>query len=80
MIEKILPADPDFKHPVCLAGENACPPEDCGGIYGYAELLDALKDSKHQRHEEIKEWMGGSWDASVFDLDATNKLLKRIKA
>ena len=80
LTEKILPADPDFKHPVCLAGKNSCPPEDCGGIWGYAELLDALKDSKHERHEEMKDWIGGNWDASAFDLDATNKLLKRVKA
>src|SRR3954469_3483816 len=35
LVEKVLPPDPSFKHPLCLAGENACPPEDCGGIWGY---------------------------------------------
>lgn len=80
LVEKILPADPGFKHPVCLAGRNACPPEDCGGVYGYADLLDALEDSRHERHEEIQEWIGDNWDASAFNLEETNNMLKRLKA
>jgi len=35
LVEQVLPPDADFKHPVCLAGANASPPEDCGGIPGY---------------------------------------------
>src|SRR5437773_1735657 len=42
MAEKVLPPDPDFKHPICLAGANVCPPEDCGGIPGYYNLLKIL--------------------------------------
>jgi len=42
LVEKVLPADPAFKHPVCVGGALACPPEDCGGIYGYYEKLAAL--------------------------------------
>jgi hypothetical protein len=42
LVEEVLPPDPDFKHPVCLGGANACPPEDCGGIPGYYDLLAAL--------------------------------------
>ncbi|HEV8542982.1 MAG TPA: hypothetical protein VGR78_11370 [Verrucomicrobiae bacterium] len=44
-LEKILPPDPGFKHPVCLAGANARPPEDCGGM-GYYELLETLRNPK----------------------------------
>ncbi len=80
LVEKVLPPDPAFKHPVCLAGANAGPPEDCGGIGGYYDLLEALADPKHEQHEEMKEWIGDEWDASRFNLAAINAGLKRLKA
>jgi hypothetical protein len=79
-LEKILPPDLAFKHPVCLAGENACPPEDCGGIPGYYNLLEILADPKHPEHADMKEWIGGEWDAESFDLNEVNAVLKRLKA
>jgi len=79
-VEKVLPADAAFKHPVCLAGENACPPEDCGGIPGYYNLLEIMADPKHPEHAEMKDWLGGELDATSFDLNAVNAALKRIKA
>lgn len=79
-LERTLPPDPDFKHPVCVGGENACPPEDCGGIHGYAEFLTAIGDPSHTRHEELVEWAGGKWDPSKFNLEAANAQLRRIKA
>lgn len=78
--EKILPPDPGFKKPVCLAGENACPPEDCGGMPGYYNLLEILGDRKHPEYRDMKDWIGGKWDPAAFDLDAVNKALKRLKA
>ncbi|HVI70390.1 MAG TPA: plasmid pRiA4b ORF-3 family protein [Pyrinomonadaceae bacterium] len=80
LVEKVLPPDSTFKHPVCVAGARACPPEDCGGIYGYYRLLDVLADPKHPEHQELIEWIGGEWDAEAFDLDVTNAVLKRMKA
>ena len=79
-VERILPPDPAFKHPVCLAGANACPPEDCGGIWGYYNLLGILADPKHPEHEEMKGWMGGEYDPAAFDLNSINSVLKQIKA
>ena len=80
VLEKTLPPDADFKHPVCLGGANACPPEDCGGSNGYAEFVDAMADPKHEQHEQMQEWIGGAWDATRFSLEDTNAGLKRIKA
>jgi len=80
LVEKILPADASFKHPVCLGGERACPPEDCGGLGGYYNLLEILANRKHPEHEDMKEWIGGEWDAERFDLDEVNAALKRLKA
>jgi len=79
-VEKVLPADTAFKHPVCLAGANACPPDDCGGIPGYYNLLDTLADPKHPDHAQLKEWIGGEWDAERFDLNEINSYLKRLTA
>ena len=53
--------------PRCLDGARACPPEDCGGPGGYAELLQALADPKHERHEELTEWADG-FEPEAFDL------------
>jgi hypothetical protein len=80
VVEKILPPDTSFKHPVCLAGALACPPDDCGGMAGYYHLLHALANRKHPDHVHLKEWIGGKWDPDHFDLDATNQYLKQLKA
>ncbi len=80
LLERILPPETAFKHPVCLGGANACPPEDCGGTYGYAEFVNAMADPEHEEHEQMEEWIGGPWDATRFSLEDTNAVLKRIKA
>jgi hypothetical protein len=79
-VEKLLPANAEFKHPICLGGEQACPPEDCGGILGYYRLLETLANPKDPEHEQMKEWIGGEWDAEYFNQAGTNADLKRIKA
>ncbi len=77
--EKILPPDPAFKHPLCLAGANACPPEDCGGMGGYYDLLEILANPKYPEHADVKEWIGGGFDPNEFSLDGVNLVLKRLK-
>ena len=51
-IEKTLPAEEGVRYPRCLKGERACPPEDCGGPYGYPYFLDKIQDPEHKEHEE----------------------------
>lgn len=77
-IEKALPAEPGVRHPRCTAGKRACPPEDCGGPYGYEHVLEVLRDPKHEEHEEMLEWLPPDYDPEAFDLDRANKVLKRI--
>lgn len=75
-VEKVLVPESPLAAPVCLAGERACPPEDCGGPWGYQELLAAVADPGHPAHEDRTEWLGpGPWDAEAFDLDQVNGLL-----
>jgi Plasmid pRiA4b ORF-3-like protein len=59
-------------------GKRACPPEDCGGVWGYASFLEALHDPEHPEHEEMLEWIGGEFDPEAFDLDEVNVELQRL--
>lgn len=77
LLEKILQAEPGKQYPMCLKGKNACPPDDCGGIWGYYGMLEAIQDPKHPEHESMLEWLGGEFDPEAFDLEATNKALRR---
>jgi hypothetical protein len=63
----------------CLAGENACPPEDVGGAGGYQDFLAAIADPSHEEHDHFLEWAGGSFDPTRFDLDSVNENLAEIK-
>ncbi len=62
--------------PECLAGQHACPPEDCGGPDGYVNLVMALHDPRHPDHDHYREWMNEPFDPFAFDLASTNKMLK----
>jgi hypothetical protein len=75
VLEKQLPADPDEEYPVCTDGRLACPPDDCGGIHGYYGLIEAIADPKHERHEEISEWIGDDFDPQAFSVDNVNRML-----
>src|SRR5437773_1349486 len=80
IVEKVLSPEAGLGHASCLAGANNCPPEDCGGIGGYYNLLEALADPKHPQHEDLKEWLGDEFDPASFDLEETNARLRRMKA
>ena len=73
ILEKILPIDSKIKYPVCLAGKMNCPPEDCGGVWGYADILEILKDKNHQEYESYIEWLGGGFDPKEFDPEIINE-------
>ena len=79
VLEKILAPSPQIKVPQCTAGARACPPEDCGGVFGYVELLKALKVPSHPEHEDMLEWIGEDYDPTFFDLELVNKQLGRRK-
>jgi hypothetical protein len=79
VLEKILPPEPGVRYPVCLEGKRACPPEDCGGAWGYGDLLDVLQDPQHPDHEDMREWLGGEFDPEHFDAAAVNAALRRVR-
>jgi pRiA4b ORF-3-like protein len=79
-VERILPpGSGSATAAVCLDGARACPPEDCGGIWGYVNLLDVLKNPKHPEHKGMKEWIGGTFDAEAFDRAVINFWLGKLK-
>lgn len=69
-LEAISLAEPKAHYPRCLEGERHCPPEDCGGVPGYGEFLEAIGDAQHPRHAAMLEWCGGAFDAAAFDAAA----------
>jgi len=74
VVEKRLPAAPGEElAPRLIDGKRACPPEDCGGPWGYADLLDVLADPQHPHYKEMLEW-AGELDPEYFDVDAAAKL------
>lgn len=79
-VEKVLESKPAADRiATCIEGARACPPDDCGGVWGYMELLKALKNRKHPDHKHMKEWVGGRFDAEAFDMDNTNLWLGNLK-
>jgi len=80
ILEKILP---DIAmYPKLLAGKGQCPPEDCGGIWGYENLKEVLADKKKPEYEEMAEWCGVEddemWNPAEFNLDKGQKYLLEV--
>lgn len=69
---------PKTKYPVCLEGKRACPPEDCGGPWGYASLLEVIGNPKHEEHAEMLEWCGPI-EPEAFDAEKVTKELRKVK-
>ena len=76
VVEKIDESANERQVPSCIEGAQACPPEDCGGAPGYADLLETLADPDHEQREEVLEWIGGEFDPAHFDIAAVNRALK----
>jgi hypothetical protein len=79
VVEAISSPEPGIAYPRCLTGRRACPPEDCGGIWGYDYLIEILTDPRHEEHQERLEWLGldspSQFDPSAFDPAQANTAL-----
>jgi hypothetical protein len=69
VVEDLLDADPEIHYPILVAAKGACPPEDCGGPWGYAELKEIVADASHEQHQQMLDWLGLE-NSSAFDPDA----------
>lgn len=74
-VEKVLERQDGMSYPQCIAGKRTCPPDDVGGVWGYENFLEIIRDKKHPEHKETLEWAGGSFDPEVFDKEEVNREL-----
>ena len=83
VVEKVLDPDPSTAYPRCTGGKRAAPPDDCGGVWGYEELVEVLADPAHPEHEERLEWLGladaGQFVPDAFDVEAVNYRLGALR-
>lgn len=77
-IERMVPISGVTNHPVCIAGARACPPEDCGGLLGYEELLGTISDPEDEEYETTMIWLGGAFDPEGFDINGVNRCLRGL--
>ncbi|MFW6114554.1 MAG: IS1096 element passenger TnpR family protein [bacterium] len=75
VLEKVSEAEPGVRYPRCIEGDRACPPEDVGGVWGFADFLEAVTDSDHEQHEEFLEWIG-PFDPADFDAKKATRRMK----
>ena len=75
--ERVVERELKTWYPRCIEGARACPPEDCGGAWGYADFLEAIADAENEEHDELLEWVGGKFDPEKFSVDKVNKELRK---
>jgi hypothetical protein len=78
-VEQLMSPNELNTRPTCLDGQNACPPEDVGGVGGYIEFLEAIRDPTHEEHVAMWEWGGGPFDSTGFDRNAVNAALRKLR-
>ena len=78
-IEKTLSAEEGVRYPRCVKGQRACPPENCGGPYGYPYFLEKIDDPEHEEHEDALAWVGDDFDPEEFALDEVNEGLHHLR-
>ena len=83
LVEEVLPWTKENPVPRCIGGERACPPEDCGGVGGYEDILKTLQDPKHRpermEREELMEWLPEDYDPTHFDVVEVNERLSEYE-
>ena len=76
VIEKILPRKKNTYYPICIDGKRSCPPEDCGGTFGYENLITIINNPEHEEYDEMMEWLGDYFDPKEFNIDEVNEFLR----
>ncbi|HRE81720.1 MAG TPA: plasmid pRiA4b ORF-3 family protein [Opitutaceae bacterium] len=79
LVEKVTGLEKGKRYPSCLAGERAGPPEDCGGLAAFHDMLASLEETGTDMNREWREWIGPDYDPAVFDLTKTNRDLRKVR-
>ena len=74
-VEKVLSPEAGHAYPACVEGKRHGPPEDCGGVPGFYNLLEAIGDPEHGQHEQMRDWLGDDFDPEAFSVDEVNRRL-----
>ncbi len=77
-VEKLLPIEKGARYPKCLAGERAGPPEDCGGVQPFHDMLHALQETGTDMQRKWREWVGPDYDPAVCDVARINKGIRKL--
>lgn len=75
-VEDVGPVISSQEYPSCIKGKGNCPPEDCGGVWGFYELLEKINNPKDPEHKEMLEWLGEGYDPTEFKIEEVNRRLK----
>ncbi|MCB9228486.1 MAG: plasmid pRiA4b ORF-3 family protein [Deltaproteobacteria bacterium] len=70
------PLETPMKVPECIDGERCCPPEDCGGVWGFENFLEVMADPSHEEYADMKDWYGRRFNAEKFSIADANKEIK----
>jgi len=76
VLEKVTEPEPGTRYPRCIDGERACPPEDVGGVYGFADYVEAITNPNHSEHDDFLEW-NGAFDPAEFDASQATRRMKK---
>ena len=79
MVEQVVAHQDNNIFPSCIYGQLNCPPEDCGGIGGYYDMLKILRDKTHPEHGEMRNWVGKKYDPESFNVGRVNRQLKQLR-
>jgi Plasmid pRiA4b ORF-3-like protein len=79
IVEERFRPNETVQYPICVAGQRACPPEDCGGPWSYPGFVEAISNPDHRSHEELLEWAGDRFDPEIFDLEEVNNHLRGMR-
>lgn len=81
-MESISAPDDYVIYPICLAGERAGPPDDCGGVHGYADLLKILASKRNLEYQDSWAWVksmkGATWTPDQFDVNSTTQSMQCV--
>jgi len=80
IVEDIIKAQPGVRYPICVEGERRCPPDDCGGIEGYYDIMAIIQDPSHEEYETYRDWLPEGFDPGAFSVSRTNDELGKIEA
>ena len=77
-LEALVAVDPEHSYPRLITAQGCCPPEDCGGPWGYGHYLEAIADPDHDDHDSLLEWYGPEFDPNTVDENSIRKVLAKL--